>query len=332
MWEQHEPAAVLSGRLQDRTVRSISGTMKDLNDLYYFVQVVRHGGFAAAARETGLQKSLLSRRIRQLEDRLDTLLIQRSSRHFSVTEAGRSFFERCVTVLEEADAAEQSVTRLHAEPCGTVRLSCPVALLNFQFGALLAQFIVRYPSVTLNLESTNRRVDVLEERFDLAIRVRFPPLPPEDLVMRVLDTSTQCLVAAPALIRTPLVSPADLGVLPSLDFNTGPASHAWVLEGPDGKTATTFHEPRLATDDLAVLREAALAGAGVVQLPTMMVWRDVQEGRLIQVLPGWAPRAGVVHAVFPSRRGITPAVRALIDFLAAGCAAQRQDVVNVLPA
>ncbi|MFT8717806.1 LysR substrate-binding domain-containing protein [Acetobacter sp.] len=304
--------------------------MKDLNDLYYFVQVVRYGGFAAAARETGLQKSLLSRRVRLLEDRLDTLLIQRSSRHFSVTEVGRGFYERCVAVLEDAEAAEQAVTRLHAEPCGVIRLSCPIALLNFQFGALLAKFIMRFPAVTLNLESTNRRVDVLEEGFDLAIRVRFPPLEPEDLVMRVLDTSTQCLVAAPSLVSAPLASPVDLNGLPSLDFRTGPASHSWVLEGEEGETATIFHEPRLATDNMDVLREATLVGVGVVQLPTMMVWRDVREGNLIQVLPEWRPRAGIIHAVFPSRRGLSSAVRTLIDFLVTECAAQRQDAAHIL--
>lgn len=304
--------------------------MKDLNDLYYFVQVVRHGGFTRAAQATGLQKSLLSRRVRLLEERLDTVLLQRSSRHFSVTEAGRGFYERCVVVLEEADAAEQSVARHHAEPCGIIRLSCPVSLLTIQFGALLARFIMRYPAVTLSLESTNRRVDLLEDRFDLAIRVRFPPLQSENLIMRVLDTSTQCLVAAPSLIAAPLASPADLNTMPSLDFNTPPASHSWLLENADGQTATIFHTPRLATDDMAVLREAALAGAGIVQLPTMMVWRDIKEGRLLQALPDWRPRAGIVHAVFPSRRGLSPAVRALIDFLAAECAAQRQDVSHVL--
>lgn len=304
--------------------------MKDLNDLYYFVQVVRHRGFASAARATGLQKSLLSRRVRLLEERLDSLLLQRSSRHFSVTDAGREFYERCVVVLEEAEAAEQAVTQRHAEPCGIIRLSCPVALLTFQFGALLAKFILRYPAVTLSLESTNRRVDVLEDRFDLAIRVRFPPLESENLIMRVLDTSTQCLVAAPTLIAAPLTSPADLHTVPSLDFNTSPTRHSWILETTDGQTATIFHEPRLATDDMAVLREAALAGAGIVQLPTMMIWRDVEEGRLIHILPDWRPRAGIVHAVFPSRRGLSPAARALIDFLAAECATQRQDASRAL--
>ncbi|POF63077.1 LysR family transcriptional regulator [Novacetimonas maltaceti] len=304
--------------------------MRDLNDFEYFVQVVKHGGFSAAARATGLQKSLLSRRIRALEDRLHTRLLQRSSRHFSVTETGHRFYEHCLAMLAEAESAERSVARLQAEPCGQIRLSCPVALLNFQFGALLARFILRYPSVTLQLDSTNRRVDVLKEGFDLAIRVRFPPLASSDLVMRTLDTSTQCLVAAPALVRTPPASPADLNGFPSLDFHTGPGTHSWLLENRQGQTATIFHEPRLATDDMAVLREAALIGVGIGQFPTMMVWPDIEAGRLVPVLPQWRPQAGIVHAVFPSRRGLVPAVRALLDFLAQECAAQRRLAAGAL--
>lgn len=302
----------------------MSETMRDLNDFYYFVQIVDFGGFSSAARRIGVQKSLLSRRLALLETRLNTRLLHRTSRHFSVTEAGRRFYEHCKTMLAQAEAAEQSVAQLQTEPCGLIRMSCPVALLNFQFGAILARFVLRYPAVTLQLESTNRRVDVLEEGMDLAVRVRFPPIEQSDLIMRVLDTSTQCLVAAPELLKTPLTSPADLTTLPSLDFHTNPAEHSWVLENEQGQTATVFHEPRLATDDMAVLREAALLGVGVVQLPTIMVWKDVEAGRLVQLLPQWTPRAGIVHAVFPSRKGLMPAVRTLLDFMAEECARQRQ--------
>ncbi|MFT8417622.1 MAG: LysR substrate-binding domain-containing protein [Acetobacter sp.] len=298
--------------------------MRDLNDFYHFVQVVEFGGFSAAARATGVQKSLLSRRIALLESRLSTRLLQRSSRHFSVTETGRRFYGHCKSMLAEAELAEQSIAQLQAEPCGLIRMSCPVALLNFQFGAILARFIARYPSVTLQLNSTNQRVDILQDGLDLAVRVRFPPIEPSDLVMRVLDTSTQCLVATPDLLKQRLTSPADLAALPSMDFHTNPTEHAWVLESEQGQTATVFHEPRLVTDDMAVLREAALAGVGVVQLPTIMVWKDVEAGRLVQTLPQWTPRAGIVHAVFPSRKGVMPAVRSLLDFMAEECSQQRR--------
>jgi DNA-binding transcriptional LysR family regulator len=299
--------------------------MQDLNDLFYFVQVVDRGGFAAAGRALGMQKSKLSRRIARLEDRLGVRLIQRSTRRFSVTEIGREYHRRCLAMLVEAEAAQAVIERVRTEPRGVIRVSCPTALVHFQFGALIARFMAATPRVEVHLESTNRRVDVIAEGFDLAIRVRFPPLEPSELVMRRLDESTQCLVAGPGLLEgRPLAAPADLSGLPSLDLGPPHREHGWRLERRDGASATVPHQPRLVTDDMAALREAALAGVGIVQLPTMMVWEDIQAGRLVAVLPDWRPRSGIVHAVFPSRRGLLPSVRAFLDFLAEECAARRR--------
>ncbi len=317
---------VPGARLPAPTQRSIHATMQDLNDLYFFVQVVDHGGFAAAGRALGIQKSRLSRRIQALEDRLEVRLLNRSSRRFSVTEIGRDYYERCLAMLVEAEAAEYVVAQMRAEPRGVVRVSCPVALLNFQFGALFARFMALNPAITLHLDATNRRVDVIAEGFDIAIRVRFPPMEPTDLVMRKLDTSTQCLVASPALVEQALASPADLHNLPSLDLGPPRMDHHWQLVGPDGQTARIRHHPRLVSGDMAVLRQGALAGVGVVQLPTMMIWADIEAGRLIHVLPHWRPPAGIIHAIFPSRRGLLPSVRALLDFLATECAVQRERI------
>ncbi len=298
--------------------------MRNLNDLYYFVQVVDHGGFAPAARALDIQKSLLSRRISLLEDGLGVRLLNRSSRRFSVTEIGRDYYERCVAMLVEAEAAEQVIATARSEPHGIVRMSCPTGLLAFQFGSLVARFIAEHPAVEIHLEGTNRRVDVVAEGFDLAIRVRFPPLEASDLVMRQLDESSQCLVACPALVSGALVSPADLSGFPTLDLGPPRRDHRWELRHADGTTAILPHRPRLVTDDMAMLRDAAFAGVGIVQLPTLMIWKDVAEGRLIHVLPDWRPKAGIVHAVFPSRRGLLPSVRALLDFLAEECARQRR--------
>lgn len=302
--------------------------MQDLNDLRYYAQVIEQGGFAAASRAIGVPKSKLSRRVALLEERLGVRLIQRSSRRFSVTELGREFHARCMAMLVEAEAAEQAIAQLRAEPRGVVRLSCPVALLSFQFGALLARFIAENPKVNVHLESTNRRVDVIAEGLDIAIRVRFPPLERSELMMRHLDESTQCLVASPALLsaHSPLTSPADLAGLPSLNWRPAQGEHEWCLGHVDGRTARVPFQPRLVTDDMAVLREAALAVLGIVQLPTMMVWNDLADRRLVHVLPDWQPRGGIVHAVFPSRRGLLPSVRALLDFLARECAAQRKAI------
>ena len=297
--------------------------MQDLNDLQFFAAVVDHGGFAPAGRALGMQKSKLSRRILLLEERLGVRLLNRSSRRFSVTEIGREFYERCRAVLVEAEAAEQVVAEVRAEPRGVVRMSCPTGLLSFQFGELVSRFMTEHPAVEVHLESTNRRVDVIAEGFDLAIRVRFPPLEPTDLVMRRLDESSQCLVAAPSLVAAGIASPADLRNLPSLDLGPARRDHAWQLHHADGQVATIPHTPRLVTDDMSVLRNAAIAGVGAVQLPTIFIWEDVRAGRLVHVVPDWRPRAGIVHAVFPSRRGLLPSVRALVDFLAHECSEQR---------
>ncbi|MGN6825844.1 LysR substrate-binding domain-containing protein [Paucibacter sp. M5-1] len=292
--------------------------MQDLNDLYFFARVVEHGGFAAASRALGVPKSKLSRRIAQLEERLGTRLIQRSTRRFAVTEIGQEYQRHCQALLVQAEAAQEVIARTLSGPHGLVRLSCPIALLDYQVAEMLARYLKRCPGVQLQLESTNRRVDVIAEGMDLAIRVRFPPLEDSDLVMKVLGESTQRLVASPELLlglACPL-TPAHLPTLPSIDEGPPHRQHAWQLEAADGASATIPHQPRVVTDDRLALRIAALHGIGVAQLPTMMVAQDLLAGRLVDVLPGWRPRPAIVHVVFPSRRGLLPAVRQLIDFLA----------------
>lgn len=297
--------------------------MQNLNDLYFFTQVVEYGGFAPAGRELGIPKSKLSRRIALLEERLGVRLIQRSSRRFHVTDIGRVYLRHCKAMLVEAEAAQQAIDAIHSEPCGLIRMSCPTTLLHVHVSPMLNRFMTRYPQVQLQLDATNRRVDVLGEGLDLAIRVRPPPLEDSDLVLRVLSARGQCLVASPELLRAhaPVHSPDDLTALPSLARGRPEETHRWDLQGPDEAQASIRHTPRLITTDMLSLRSAALAGLGIVQLPHLMVHEQLQNGALQQVLPTWEPRAEIIHAVFPSRRGMLPAVRALIDHLASGYAA-----------
>ncbi|WP_213308739.1 LysR substrate-binding domain-containing protein [Paraburkholderia sacchari] len=291
--------------------------MDDLNDIFYFVKVVENHGFTQAGRALNMPKSKLSRRVADLEARYGVRLLNRSTRHFSVTETGQEFYERCIAVLVEADAAREVMERRVSEPQGVVRMSCPTTLLEYRIGTLVADFMMLYPKVRILLDATNRRVDVLGEGFDLALRVRFPPLEDSGLVMRVLSGSPQRLVAASALLEKhgPIANPADLAGVPSLDW--GPQrDHVWDLVGPDGAEVRVHHAPRYITDDLTVLRQAALKGVGIVQMPYMVVENELEEGTLVDVVPGWTPKGGLVHAVFPSRRGLLPAVRLLIDHLA----------------
>ena len=291
--------------------------MQDLNDLYYFVQVVEHGGFAQAGRALGLPKSKLSRRIALLEERLGVRLIQRSTRHFSVTDVGQTYYAHCKAMLVEAEAAQEAIDITRSEPRGIVRLTCPTALLDTRVDAMLADFMVANPRVELHVESTNRRVDVIGEGVDIAIRVRPPPLQDSDLVLRTLAERGQSLVASPGLVeRCGLPqSPADLARYPSLALGAPQAEYLWRLYGPDGAQAEIYHRPRLVTGSMLALRSAAIAGVGVVQLPTMMVGESLAAATLVDVLPQWAPRREIIHAVYASRRCLLPSVRALLDYL-----------------
>ena len=294
--------------------------MLDLNDLRFFVDVVDENGFAAAARKLDMPRSRLSRRIGLLEESLGVRLIQRSTRQFVITEVGQEFYRHCLAMTVEAEAAQEAIARMRAEPQGMVRVSCPPSIIYFQVGAMIARFMAKHPKVQIHLEATNRRVDVIREGFDLAIRVRFPPLDDSDLVIRKLADSNQRLVASPALLEgcfsRPLV-PADLATMPSLAWGPSQADHDWRLGGLDGRQAAIPDKPRLVTEDMVALRHATLGGIGVCQFPTMVVGDDLQAGRLVDILPQWAPRAGIIHVAFPSRRGLLPSVRALMDFLAA---------------
>ncbi|ADJ28525.1 LysR family transcriptional regulator [Nitrosococcus watsonii] len=301
--------------------------MQDLNDLYYFVQVVDHGGFAPAGRALGEPKSKLSRRIGKLEERLGVQLLQRSTRHFSVTEIGQTYYAHCKAMLVEADAAQEAIELTRAEPCGIVRMSCPVALLEARVGTMLAAFMAQHPRVNIHLEATNRRVDLISEGIDLAIRVRPPPFEDSDLVMRILGNRRQSLIASPRLLQqvpTPRL-PTDLAHLPSLGLGQPHHEFQWNLLGPNKAQATVKHWPRFITRDMTALRTAAIAGVGIVQLPNMMIRAELAGGELLPLLPDWAPRPETIHAVFVSRRGLLPSVRTLIDFLVAQFKALDED-------
>ena len=292
--------------------------MRDLNDLYYFVQVVEHGGFSPAGRALGIPKSKLSRRIALLERRLDVRLIQRSTRRFAVTEMGQAYYAHCKAMVVEADAAQSVIDSARDEPCGTVRVSCPIALLHTLVGRMIVGFAAKYPGVRVELIGVNRAVDLVAEGIDLALRVRPLPLQDSSQAMRVLAHAAQVLVASPALVKQQgdPRSPVDLASWPSLGYGPPMDGHVWTLLGPDAAQATQHHTPRFVTTDMLTLRAAAIAGIGVVQLPALMVREEIAAGQLRHVLPEWAPRQETIHVAFPTRRGLIPAVRSLIDHLA----------------
>lgn len=288
----------------------------DLNDLAYFAEVVAHGGFAAAGRALREPKSKLSRRIAALEDRLGLRLIERSSRRFRVTETGQAFYQRCRAMLAEAEQAEALVKQAQTEPYGRIRFSCPTGMMQ-PISGLISSFLSRYPKVRLQLLATDRAVDLIEERIDLALRIRSSLTSDAALTMRSLGVSTRILVASPQFAS--LVGDVEnLASLPALATNDGADDLEWHLEADNGQRRVIRVQPRLGCEDMATVRDAAINGLGVAILPDHVCREALEAGRLVRILPEWRGVQGIVHLVFTTRRGLPPAVRALIDHLAAG--------------
>ncbi|SDI49179.1 LysR substrate-binding domain-containing protein [Pseudomonas panipatensis] len=291
--------------------------MQDLNDLYYFAKVVEAGGFAAAGRELGLPKSRLSRRVAELEARLNVRLLQRTTRKLALTDIGERYYRHCQAMLVEAEMADEVAARLSAEPRGRVRLSCPVALAETSLNEMLPGFLASYPQVNLELLLTNRRVDLLNEGVDVALRVRAEGDEDPSLISRRLRPAGVVLVAAPELLRgRVLKDPEDLASLPVLGAIGNDRKVHFLLHGPQGQVREIALEARLAAEDFNLRKTVALAGLGITTLPLYYCAEELQNGRLQQVLPDWQEPAAFLQAVYTHRRGLLPAVRALIDYLA----------------
>lgn len=292
-------------------------TMEDLNDLYYFTEVAQRGGFSAAARALQIPKSRLSRRIAELEQRLGARLMQRSTRRLHLTPIGEDFLARCKAMVVEAQAAQELIERGVAEPRGRLRVSCPIQLAQGPLAQALPAFQARFSKVQIELEATNRRVDVIAEGIDVAIRARAPSLQSAELVSKPLGISRRYLVASRALVEsigTPQTL-ADLHRYPSLGQLASDGRYFWKLNAPDGETALFEHHPRLITDDMMVLRQSAIAGVGIVQLPQLLCEDDLSSGRLVILLPEWKAESDLIHAAYFSRRQNIPAVQEFLRFL-----------------
>ena len=293
--------------------------MQPLEGFYYFVHVVEHSGVAPAARALAIPKSRLSRHVAALEERLGARLIQRSTRRFVLTELGRDVLQHARAMLAEADSAVEVAEAARAEPRGVVKVSCPVAIAQSSLSVVMPAFLERSPLVRVQVDVTTRRVDVLAEGFDAALRVRRAPTGEDGLVMRSFRQLDELLVASPAYLKgaPDLAAPGQLATHATLEHAGEIERRAWEFIGPAGERVRAELNPRLACLDFVMLRAAVLAGRGISLLPESVVRTDIAAGALVRVLPQWSVVQGILHVVFPSRRGMRPAVRAFIDFLAA---------------
>lgn len=305
--------------------------MQDLNDLALYAAVVRHKGFTAAANALSVPKSKISKRIAALEQQLGVRLIERSTRKLAVTDIGLSFYERCEAVLSGVEAAEAVVAAAKAEPAGTVRLSMPPGFAPM-VADILPGFLKRYPQVRVSILMTGRPVDLIEERIDVALRVRDSYDTDQSLIVRRFGGTRRYLAASPAfLMRHGDITLDRIAQVPTLSMDENTARAIWTLVNTEGDVHDVAHTPVLACTDFGVLERAAIEGIGLGLLPDIIVERGFRTGVLRPVLPEWSTVEASVHAVFTSRHGMLPAVRALIDHLAENLPRSMQRCQEIVP-
>lgn len=287
-----------------------------LEDLFYFACVAEFGSFSAASRELGVSKSLLSRHVDALEKKLDVRLIERSTRKLSLTNSGQLLLPHCQVILEELDAARDTMAQVRSNPHGLIRVGCPVSVSMHLIRPRLPDFLSRYPEVRVEMVVTNRAIDLYAEGVDLALRVRSDIDEPGGVIVKPLARVARILVASPSFLeRFPISGPDDLPSVTTLDISSNTGRHSWLLQTIDGTSKSIEHLPRLISDDLDTLRDAAIEGLGVGLLPRFMCKSHLVEDRLAVVLPDWQPKLATYYAVVLSRKGMRPAIRAFLDFL-----------------
>ena len=289
--------------------------MDDANDFVALHAVLTHGGFSTAARRLGLPKGTLSKRVARLEERLGVRLLERSARNVRATEVGRQVFEQTQHIVAGLGAAAAVAASAQAEPSGGLRVGSPQGLIHGMLAEILPAFLQAYPRISLHLEELNRPADLIRDRIDLALSARIEVEADAHLVVRRLARESGVLAAAPGFVAG-LAAPLqfeDLGRLPSLTM-----SHetTWNLVDRSGARRQIELAPRLVSPNLEMLRAAAEAGLGIGLLPEHICRAGFLSGKLSPVLPEWSTAEGTIYAVFSSRRGVTPAMRALIDYLA----------------
>jgi len=291
--------------------------LSDLDDFYCFALVVEHGGFSAAERATDIPKSKLSRRVYNLEEHLGVRLIQRSSRHFAVTEIGMNIYRHAQVMMNAAQAAHDLVDHLSIQPRGVIKVSLPVSIAQNEIAKILPQFLKTYPEIKVQLIVSNRRVDIINEGIDVALRVRSNLDDDPNLILRKFENIEQHLFASQAYLNEfgELKQPEDLSQHHILSMADEHLDQYIVVHDHKNRQKKIKVNPMIMGSDLMMLAQLARQNCGIALLPDTIVQDYVQSGELVRVLPDWRAPHGIFHAVYPSRRGLLPAVRVFIDFL-----------------
>lgn len=289
--------------------------MDNLTDIAVFVQVVESGSFTAAAEQLGLSRPVVSKYLSRLEDRLGARLLNRTTRRLSLTEAGQAFYRGSQRGLGEIAAAEAEVSQLQQAPRGKLRLNTPMSFGILHIAPGLAEFARRCPEVAIDMQLDDRQIDLVEEGFDLAIRIA--ELPDSSLVARRLGPCRHVLCASPDYLAqhgTPR-TPDELRQHNAVTFRYQDSPNEWRFLTPDGRYASVLVTGSIQMNNSLAIRQAILSGAGITLTPSFIVGEDIRAGRLHQLLPEYRAQELSIYAVFPQRRHLLPKVQAFIDFM-----------------
>lgn len=291
--------------------------MDSLTSMKVYCAVVESASFAAAARRMKLSRAVVTKHVAALEDRLHVRLLERTTRKLSVTEAGGRYYERAVQILAELEDAEREAQQATAVPRGTLRVSVPHHFGTAHIAPFLAEFRRRYPEVELDISLSDRYVDLIEEGFDLAVRIS-DALAESSLVARRLAPCRFVVCGSPAYFKRhgePRV-PDDLARHPCLGYTLSPRERSWVFVCAQNQRHVVNVSGPLRSNSGDLLRVSALNGVGVMLLPTFLAGSDLESGRLQAVLTDYRVHEHGIYAVYPSRKHLSAKVKAFIDFLA----------------
>jgi DNA-binding transcriptional LysR family regulator len=284
-----------------------------------YVAVIDGGSFAAAADRLGVSRAMVSKQVQKLEEHLGTRLMNRTTRRLSMTETGRVFYERSVQIAADVEEAEQIAGENTRSPQGVLRVTIPLSYGQHRLAIILGAYTQAYPMVQLDISLSDRKVDLVEEGFDVAIRIG--ALPQSDLIAKKIGGAHSIACAAPDYLSrfgTPK-TPDDLSNHACLGYSLTGGGADWRLESASGPVIVPIAGPMKA-DNGDIIRLAAIAGAGIAFQPGFIVDEDIAAGRLVRVLPGWQSAEMGINALYPSRKHLSAKVRTFVDFVAAALA------------
>ena len=290
--------------------------MDKFESIRAFTQVVEANGFAAAARRMGLSRSAVNKLVMNLEEHLQTQLLHRTTRRVATTDAGKAFYERCVTILADLEEAELALSRLQEEPRGNLRINAPMTFGTLHLAPLLVDFMAQYPDLHVELTLNDRFIDPIDEGFDVTVRIAQAPAS-ASLIVHGLSACPVVLCAAPAYLerRGLPTLPTDLKHHDCLHYGHLAQGNTWVLMDAQGQSSLVNVQGPLCCNNGEVLRQAALAGLGIVMLPAFIVATDLQENKLQPILTAYHPPEIGIYALYPVNRHLSAKVKVFTEFL-----------------